>query len=66
MNRMTLAVVLLVLGAGLMAFAVVQHLRIVQIRVSHLALYLGIAAVLALAGAVASVLLKDKAAVTAK
>jgi len=65
-NRMTLAVILLVLGVGLMAFAVVQHLRIVEIRVSHLALYLAIVAVLALAGAVASVLMKDKAAAPAK
>jgi hypothetical protein len=52
MNRTTLAIVLLVAGLLLMLGAVLQHLNLLALRVQHLALYEGIAALLALAGSV--------------
>jgi hypothetical protein len=52
MNRTTLAIVLLVAGLLLMLAAVLQHLNLLALHVQHLALYEGIAALLALAGSV--------------
>jgi uncharacterized membrane protein YdcZ (DUF606 family) len=52
MNRTMLTIALLVVGILLMLAAVLQHLDLLALHVQHLALYEGIAALLALAGSI--------------
>ncbi len=61
MSRRVHAVILLMVGIGLMVFAVLQHLAVVVNRVQQLALYLWVLAAIALVGSVACALARGRA-----